>query len=102
MSFSPPLVDLTVHHAPGAASDRFAWAVTKLLRWCADVLFAKHYGHRAIVLETEAAVPGMVDFTQGTAARSAGQSAQDRRGRVGRDPGERKPTAVDPHGLRDR
>jgi ubiquinol oxidase len=30
------------------------------LRFCADTFFAKRYGHRAIVLETVAAVPGMV------------------------------------------
>ncbi len=32
----------------------------KLLRFFADLFFAKRYGHRAIVLETVAAVPGMV------------------------------------------
>ena len=32
----------------------------KLLRFFADTFFAKRYGHRAIVLETVAAVPGMV------------------------------------------
>jgi ubiquinol oxidase len=31
-----------------------------LLRFCADTFFAKKYGHRAVVLETVAAVPGMV------------------------------------------
>lgn len=41
-------------------SDRFAFAFTKLMRWFADAFFAKRYGHRAIVLETVAAVPGMV------------------------------------------
>ena len=40
--------------------DKFAKSITKLLRWCADTFFAKRYGHRAIVLETVAAVPGMV------------------------------------------
>lgn len=29
-------------------------------RWFADTLFAKRYGHRAVVLETVAGVPGMV------------------------------------------
>ncbi len=48
------------HHAPKGFSDRFAFAFTKLLRFCADTFFAKRYGHRAIVLETVAAVPGMV------------------------------------------
>ncbi len=51
---------LTVHHAPKDWRDRFALRFTKLLRFCADTFFAKRYGHRAIVLETVAAVPGMV------------------------------------------
>ena len=49
-----------VHHEPEGFSDRFALGFTKLLRFCADTFFAKRYGHRAIVLETVAAVPGMV------------------------------------------
>jgi ubiquinol oxidase len=49
-----------IHHAPNGFSDRFALGFTKLLRFCADTFFAKKYGHRAIVLETVAAVPGMV------------------------------------------
>ena len=49
-----------VHHQPNGFSDRFALGFTKLLRFSADRLFAKRYGHRAIVLETVAAVPGMV------------------------------------------
>lgn len=35
-------------------------AITKVLRFFADRFFAKRYGHRAVVLETVAAVPGMV------------------------------------------
>jgi ubiquinol oxidase len=58
-----PDVDLTVHHTAKGVSDRFALGFTKLLRWCADTFFAKRYGHRAIVLETVAAVPGMVGAT---------------------------------------
>jgi ubiquinol oxidase len=49
-----------IHHEPQGFSDRFALGFTKLLRFCADTFFAKRYGHRAIVLETVAAVPGMV------------------------------------------
>ncbi len=49
-----------VHHPPRGFSDRFALGFTKLLRFFADTFFAKRYGHRAIVLETVAAVPGMV------------------------------------------
>ena len=33
---------------------------TKFLRFLADTFFKKRYGHRAVVLETIAAVPGMV------------------------------------------
>ena len=58
-----PLVDLTVHHAPRGLSDRVAFGFVKLLRFCADTFFAKRYGHRAVVLETVAAVPGMVGAT---------------------------------------
>ena len=58
-----PYIDLSVHHAPKGFSDRFAFGFTKLLRFCADTFFAKRYGHRAIVLETVAAVPGMVGAT---------------------------------------
>jgi len=52
-----------VHHKPAGFSDRFALGFTKLLRVAADTFFAKRYGHRAIVLETVAAVPGMVGAT---------------------------------------
>jgi ubiquinol oxidase len=48
------------HHAPINFSDRFAFAFTKFLRFIADTFFAKRYGHRAVILETVAAVPGMV------------------------------------------
>ena len=60
-----------VHHVPSGFSDRFALSFTKLLRFTADTFFAKRYGHRAIVLETVAAVPGMVGamFTHLTCLR---------------------------------
>ena len=51
------------HHVAQGFSDHFALAFTKLLRLIADTFFAKRYGHRAIVLETVAAVPGMVGAT---------------------------------------
>jgi ubiquinol oxidase len=60
---SAPLIDLGVHHAPSDISDRIAFGFTKALRWTADTFFAKRYGHRAVVLETVAAVPGMVGAT---------------------------------------
>lgn len=60
-----------IHHVPSGFSDRFALGFTKLLRFSADTFFAKRYGHRAIVLETVAAVPGMVGamFTHLTCLR---------------------------------
>ncbi|HET9811743.1 MAG TPA: alternative oxidase [Sphingomicrobium sp.] len=60
---SAPIVDISVHHSPKGVSDRIAYGFTKALRFCADTFFAKRYGHRAIVLETVAAVPGMVGAT---------------------------------------
>jgi ubiquinol oxidase len=58
-----PFIDLSVHHRPANLSDRVAFGFTKALRWCADTFFAERYGHRAVVLETVAAVPGMVGAT---------------------------------------
>jgi len=51
------------HHIPEDVSDRIALALTKFLRLMADTFFANRYGHRAVVLETVAAVPGMVAGT---------------------------------------
>jgi len=48
------------HRVPGDFSDRVAYALVKFLRFLADAFFAHRYGHRAVVLETIAAVPGMV------------------------------------------
>jgi ubiquinol oxidase len=41
-------------------SDAFAKGQTMFFRFFADTFFAKRYGHRAVVLETIAGVPGMV------------------------------------------
>jgi len=41
-------------------SDGFAYSMTIFFRFIADTFFAKRYGHRAVVLETIAGVPGMV------------------------------------------
>ncbi len=51
---------LSKHHTPSGFSDWIAFRLTRLLRFFADTFFAKRYGHRAVVLETVAAVPGMV------------------------------------------
>jgi len=48
------------HHIPENIGDRFAYALVKFMRFFADTFFARRYGHRAVVLETVAAVPGMV------------------------------------------
>ena len=53
-------VDLDVHIEPKTISDRIAFGFVKVLRFVADTFFARRYGHRAVVLETVAAVPGMV------------------------------------------
>ena len=45
---------------PQDMSDRVAYFLTLTFRWFADTFFAKRYGHRAVVLETVAGVPGMV------------------------------------------
>ncbi len=60
-----------IHYTPDGFADHFALGFTKLLRFFADTFFAKRYGHRAIVLETVAAVPGMVGamFTHLTSLR---------------------------------
>jgi ubiquinol oxidase len=52
--------NLNKHHKPENKSDRIALTFTKFLRFIADTFFKKKYGHRAVVLETVAAVPGMV------------------------------------------
>jgi ubiquinol oxidase len=41
-------------------ADSIAFRLTMMFRWFADTFFAKRYGHRAVVLETVAGVPGMV------------------------------------------
>jgi ubiquinol oxidase len=48
------------HYQPINVSDRVALFFTKSMRFFADTFFQKRYGHRAVVLETVAGVPGMV------------------------------------------
>ena len=55
--------DLTTRRRPSTFSDWVAFGFTRFLRVIADTFFAKRYGHRAVVLETIAAVPGMVGAT---------------------------------------
>lgn len=57
MAASP---SLEWHYAPRNIGDRIAFAAIQFLRLFADLFFSRRYGHRAVVLETVAAVPGMV------------------------------------------
>ena len=61
---TPRVVDhdiaLDTHVPPSTTSDKIAYGFVRFLRFFADKFFAKRYGHRAVVLETVAAVPGMV------------------------------------------
>ncbi len=50
----------TTHKQAKTISDKIAFCLVKFFRFFADVFFQKRYGNRAIVLETVAAVPGMV------------------------------------------
>ncbi len=54
------VAQLDNHRPPQNVSDQIALTLTKALRFIADRFFKKRYGHRAVVLETVAAVPGMV------------------------------------------
>jgi len=60
MSTSHNRNSLDEHRVVNNMSDRVALGITLALRFFADTFFAKRYGNRAIVLETVAAVPGMV------------------------------------------
>jgi ubiquinol oxidase len=51
---------LTTHRKPKSLAVHFAYFLCKGLRKTADIFFQKRYGHRAVVLETVAAVPGMI------------------------------------------
>lgn len=53
-------IDLTSHRTPTDRRDKVALGVVKFMRVFADAFFSTRYGHRAVVLETVAAVPGMV------------------------------------------
>lgn len=53
-------ISLIEHRAPVGFRDKVAFKFVKFLRIFADGFFSGRYGHRAVVLETVAAVPGMV------------------------------------------
>ncbi|CAG8752398.1 7254_t:CDS:2, partial [Acaulospora morrowiae] len=56
-------IKIKLHRTPVTFSDKIAFAVVKLLRVPTDLFFKKRYIHRAVMLETIAAVPGMVGGT---------------------------------------
>jgi ubiquinol oxidase len=56
----PVSPELHFHYVPKNLRDRVAYGFIRFLRLGADIFFSKRYGHRAVVLETVAAVPGMV------------------------------------------
>ncbi|XP_077224463.1 ubiquinol oxidase, mitochondrial-like [Tasmannia lanceolata] len=53
-------IDLQKHHVPKTFLDKVAFRTVKLLRIPTDIFFRRRYGCRAMMLETVAAVPGMV------------------------------------------
>ncbi|KAA8545606.1 hypothetical protein F0562_020390 [Nyssa sinensis] len=53
-------INLSKHHVPKTFVDKVAYRTVKLLRIPTDVFFKRRYGCRAMMLETVAAVPGMV------------------------------------------
>ncbi|KAL8209923.1 hypothetical protein R6Q57_006655 [Mikania cordata] len=53
-------IDLKKHHVPKTFLDKFAYWTVKSLRLPTDIFFQRRYGCRAMMLETVAAVPGMV------------------------------------------
>lgn len=60
-TYNPDLsIDLSKHHVPKTFLDKVAYRTVKLLRMPTDVFFQRRYGCRAMMLETVAAVPGMV------------------------------------------
>lgn len=56
----PSEIRTVKHHKPHNIRDKIALVFVKLMRFFADSFFRKRYGHRAVVLETIAAIPGMV------------------------------------------
>ena len=51
---------IITHHCPEKFSEHIAFRIVRFLRFFADAFFSTRYGHRAVILETVAGVPGMV------------------------------------------
>ncbi|KAG9302091.1 hypothetical protein G9A89_021135 [Geosiphon pyriformis] len=56
-------IKINLHREPVTFKDKIAYTVVKLLRIPTDMFFKKKYIHRSVMLETVAAVPGMVGAT---------------------------------------
>jgi ubiquinol oxidase len=56
----PPSTHIKKHFEPQTFSDHLALRLVKFLRFFSDAFFRRRYGHHAVILETVAAVPGMV------------------------------------------
>lgn len=48
------------HKKASKLSERIAWRITKLLKFTLNIFYGKKYAKRAVILETIAAVPGVV------------------------------------------
>jgi hypothetical protein len=55
-------IGLGSHHSPNNFSDKVAYSLVKTLRKPADLFFGKRYVHRALLLETVAAVISYFNF----------------------------------------
>ncbi|KAG5057713.1 hypothetical protein JHK86_012709 [Glycine max] len=53
-------IDVTKHHTPKSLTDKVAFRAVKFLRVLSDMYFKERYGCHAMMLETIAAVLGMV------------------------------------------
>ncbi|KAM5553505.1 alternative oxidase 3, mitochondrial [Rosa sericea] len=53
-------IDLSKHHVPKTFQDKIAFRTVKFLRVLSDLYFKERHGCHAMMLETVAAVPGMV------------------------------------------
>lgn len=60
MKYPNLIKNVITRHHPQGLRDYFAYLTVKALRFPADLFFRKRYGHRAVILETVAGVPGMV------------------------------------------
>ncbi|RWR81073.1 mitochondrial alternative oxidase 1 [Cinnamomum micranthum f. kanehirae] len=60
-SYTPDMsIDLKKHHAPTIFMDKLAYGTVEVLKYATNLFFQRRYGCRAMMLETVAAVPGMV------------------------------------------